>query len=164
MADLHPHGMDEVGWEKRWVSLAILGREDGSLPTFKVNKENWVAVGVCMAVWGVWWGPPGSQMADLRPHGMDEVGWEKRWVSLVILGREDGSLTLTIKWRMWTEFSLFWPWRSGRKSKICNCFRFPTLQTNILLVFKFKIEHIFAVTGGARPLKRVLVQRTVHSS
>ena len=45
-----------------------------SLTTLQVDKENWVALGVCMAVWGVWWGPPGSQMANLRPHGMDEVG------------------------------------------------------------------------------------------
>ena len=53
MANLCPHGMDEVGREKRWVSLAILGQEDGSLPTLKVVKENWVALVVCMAVWGV---------------------------------------------------------------------------------------------------------------
>ena len=53
MADLCPHGMDEVDLEKRWVSLAILGQEDGSLPMLKVDKENWVALGVCMAVWGV---------------------------------------------------------------------------------------------------------------
>ena len=31
------------------VSFAILGQEDGSLPTLKVDKENWVALGVCMA-------------------------------------------------------------------------------------------------------------------
>ena len=53
MADLCPHGMDKVGLEKRWVSLAILGQEDGSLLTLKVDKETWVALGVCMAVWGV---------------------------------------------------------------------------------------------------------------
>ena len=41
------------GLRKKWVSLAILGQEDGSLPTLKVDKENWVALGVCMAVWGV---------------------------------------------------------------------------------------------------------------
>ena len=28
-------------------------RQDGSLPTLKVDKENWVAFGVRMAVWGV---------------------------------------------------------------------------------------------------------------
>ena len=39
--------------KKRWVSLAILGREDGSLPTLKGDKEYWVALGVFMAVWGV---------------------------------------------------------------------------------------------------------------
>ena len=53
MVNLHPHGMDEVGLEKRWVSLPILGREDGSLPAFGVDKENWVALGVCLAVRGV---------------------------------------------------------------------------------------------------------------
>ena len=110
-------------------------------------------------------GSPGSQMVNLHTHGMDEVGWEKRWVSLAILGWEDGSLpTLKVdkENRMWTEFGLFWPWRWGRKSKICNGFSFPTLLTNISLVFKFKIEHIFALTGGARPFKRVLVQRSQH--
>ena len=48
-----PHGMDEVGLEKSWVSLAILGQEDRPLPTLKVAKENRVTLGVCMAVWGV---------------------------------------------------------------------------------------------------------------
>ena len=33
-------------------------------------------------------------MTDLRPPGMNDVGEEKRWVSLAILGQEDGSLTL----------------------------------------------------------------------
>ena len=43
-----------IKWvEKKDVSLAILGQEDGSLPTLKVDKENWVALGVRMAVWGV---------------------------------------------------------------------------------------------------------------
>ena len=56
------------------MSLAILEQEDRSLPTLKVDKENQVALGVCMAVWGGLMGSPGSQMADLRPHGMDEVG------------------------------------------------------------------------------------------
>ena len=28
-------------------------RQDGSLPMLKVDKENWVALGVRMAVWGV---------------------------------------------------------------------------------------------------------------
>ena len=46
-------------------SLAILGQEDGPLPT---------AFGVCMAVQGVLWGPLGSQMANQCPPGMDEVG------------------------------------------------------------------------------------------
>ena len=107
-------------------------------------------------------GAPGVPEVDLCPHGMDEVGWEKRWVSLAILGQQDRYLPMLKvdkeNW-MWTEFGLFWPWRWGRKSKICNGFSFPTLLTNISLVFKFKIEHIFALTGGARPLKRVLVQR-----
>ena len=62
IADIHPHGMDEVGCEKRWVSLAILGQEDGSLPTLKVVKENWVALVVCMAVWGVPGVPDGRSM------------------------------------------------------------------------------------------------------
>ena len=53
MAYLCSPGMDEVGGEKRGVSLEILGQEDGSLPTLKVDKENWVTLGVCMAVWGV---------------------------------------------------------------------------------------------------------------
>ena len=46
MVDLRPHGTDEVGREKGWVSLAILGQEDGSLPTLKVDKENRVTLGV----------------------------------------------------------------------------------------------------------------------
>ena len=53
MVDLRLHGMDELGCEKRWVLLEILGQEEGPLPTLKVDKENWVAFGVCMAVWGV---------------------------------------------------------------------------------------------------------------
>ena len=65
-----------VGWLVGW-SLAILGQEDRSLPMLKVDKENWVALRLCLAVWGVWWGPPGSQIADIHPHGKDEVGWEK---------------------------------------------------------------------------------------
>ena len=48
-----------------------------------------------------------------------------------------------------------------KKVHICNCFSFPTLLTNILLVFKFKIENIFDGPGGARPFKPVLVQRTL---
>ena len=32
------------------MSLAILGREDGSLPTLRVDKENCVISGLCMAV------------------------------------------------------------------------------------------------------------------
>ena len=43
MVNLRPHGMDEVGCEKRWVSLEILGQEEGPSPTLKVDKENWVA-------------------------------------------------------------------------------------------------------------------------
>ena len=38
-------------------------------------------------------------------------------------------------------------------------FSLPTLLTNISSVFKFKMEHICAITLGARPFKRVLVQR-----
>ena len=53
MANLRPHGTDEVGCEKRWVSLSVLGQDDGSLPTLREDKENLVAFGVCMVVWEV---------------------------------------------------------------------------------------------------------------
>ena len=64
--------------EKKMVSLAILGWDNGPLPTMRVDKVNWAILGVCMAVRGVWCGPPGSQMVNSHPHGVDEVGWEKK--------------------------------------------------------------------------------------
>ena len=49
--------------------MGVIGdfRARGQVFTYvKVDKENWVALRVCMAVWGVCWGPLGSQMVDLR--------------------------------------------------------------------------------------------------
>ena len=54
-----PDGRSTVPWHgwsglrKKMGVIGDLGKEDGSLPTLKVDKENWVALGVCMAVWGV---------------------------------------------------------------------------------------------------------------
>ena len=56
------------------VALAILGQEDGFLPTWRVDKENLVVFGGIYGGLGGLTGPPGSQMVDLRPDGLDEVG------------------------------------------------------------------------------------------
>ena len=61
--------MAQMKWvEKKMVILAILGREDVSLFTMrKIRKVMYGGLGGLM-------GPLGSQMANLHPHGMDEVG------------------------------------------------------------------------------------------
>ena len=43
----------------KMMTLSILGREAGSLPTMKVNRENWVVLGLFMAVGGSDGGPLG---------------------------------------------------------------------------------------------------------
>ena len=55
------------------MSLAILGREEG-LTTLKVDKENWVALRVRMAVWGSDGGPQGPRWPIYAP-----MAWIK-WV------------------------------------------------------------------------------------
>ena len=35
------------------------------LPTIKGTQEKWIILGVCIVVWGVWWGPPWSQSVDM---------------------------------------------------------------------------------------------------
>ena len=43
-----------IKWvENRIGVIGIFGREDGSLPTLRVDKENRVVSGLCMAVFGV---------------------------------------------------------------------------------------------------------------
>ena len=43
MANLRPHGMDEVGWEKKMGVIGDFRAREQVLTMLKVDKENWVA-------------------------------------------------------------------------------------------------------------------------
>ena len=112
MVDLRPRWPGWSGLRKELVSLAILGQDNRSLPTLRVDKENCVVLGVFMADWGVWRGPPGSQMVDLRPDGLDEVCWEKNWCHWQFGGGRTG---LYLPWEWIRKIVSFWGyvWRFG---------------------------------------------------
>ena len=74
------------------MSLAILGQEDGSLPTFKVDNENWATLGYVWRFGESNGGPRGPRWSIYTPMAWMKWVEKKKWVSLVILGREDGSL------------------------------------------------------------------------
>ena len=74
MADTWPLAMGEVGLKEEKVHLAILREYYWSLPSWKAAKENGLISEVNIVVWGLQWGPPGSQMAGIWPHAKGEVG------------------------------------------------------------------------------------------
>ena len=53
---------------------------------FHVYRINGLALGyhhdlgVLLVVWGLWWGPPGSQVGEITPPGPAEVGWDQNRV------------------------------------------------------------------------------------
>ena len=73
------------------------------------------------------------------------MGWEKRWVSLAILGREDGSLTLTIKWQMWskTSFSTTSGEGGGWRGPLAVLQMSPKLGFGLLLCIESISDGIF---------------------
>ena len=78
-------GMGRV--EKKMVWLLILGQHFQLLPTIEGALEKWIILGVCIAVWEVWWGPPMFPNGSYGVPGEGWGEWRKKMVRLGILGR-----------------------------------------------------------------------------
>ena len=52
--------------------MVILGQV--SLLAMYLAAKKTVDLGVSLVVWGLWWGPPGSQVGEIPPLSPAEVG------------------------------------------------------------------------------------------
>ena len=57
--------------------MVILGQECFLLAMYLATRKNSVDLGVLLVVWGLSWGPPGSQVGGILPLGPPEVGGDR---------------------------------------------------------------------------------------
>ena len=93
VVDTGPLATVEVGWDEKKIFMQIRGKYYLTLFPLEVAQENRVFAGVCIVVWGVWWGPPWAQVVDTGPLATVEVGWDEKKIFMQIRGKY--YLTLT---------------------------------------------------------------------